>query len=289
MNKKVAQIAIIGSPNVGKSSLLNYWLDTKVSIVSSKPHTTRNAVFGSITKDDSQIVFVDTPGFARPSGVWGKHLSSSLKNALKDVEAILLVIDAAKPLKIGTEILLELALKSEKKLFITIHKSDAVKNADLLKITQWIKDKGYTDGVHLTSTNNQHGVDVLLEDMFKEAKDGNWLFDENEKTNLTKEWIGAEYVREKAFYLLHEEIPFHLAVVPRKWSFDNEKAWELYVEIIIYNKNHKKIIVGNRGSMIKEIGSAARAELMTKWGKGSLFVEVSVDPDFKENILHIYK
>ncbi|QEK38067.1 GTPase Era [Candidatus Cytomitobacter indipagum] len=288
MNKKVAQIAIIGSPNVGKSSLLNHWLDDKVSIVSSKPHTTRNAVFGSITKDNSQIVFVDTPGFARPDGLWGVHLTESLNNALKGVDAILLVIDANKPLRHGTEILLDLALKSNKKLFITIHKCDAVKNPALFETVQWIKDKGYKQEVFITSTNDKIGLDVLLSNMFKATKDGEWLFGEKEKTNLTKEWIGAEYVREKAFYLLHQEIPFHLVVVPRKWNF-RENSWDLHVDIIVQNVGHKKIAIGQGASMVKEIGSAARAELMTKWGKGSLFIEVKVDKDFRENALKLYQ
>lgn len=288
MNKKIAQIAIVGAPNVGKSSLLNYWLGTKVSIVSSKPHTTRNAIFGSITRDDSQIVFVDTPGFARQGGIWGKHLSEALENAFKDVEIVLLVIDAVKPFRHGTEILLDLCIKSGKKLFVTMHKCDAVKKQDLFKIAQWIQEKGYTGEVFITSTNDQVGLDVLLDKMFLETRDGEWFFDKDEKTNLSKEWMGAECVREKAFYLLHQEIPFHLAVVPMKWDF-NKSIWELDVDIIVQNDNHKKIVIGRKGAMVKEIGSAARAELMTKWGKGRLFIDVKVDKDFKHSVLELYR
>ncbi len=288
MNKKLAQIAIIGSPNVGKSSILNYWIGSKVSIVSSKPHTTRNAVLGSLTKNDTQIVFVDTPGFARPGGLWGQHLADSLNDAFQDVETILLVIDAKKPLKLGTEELLDLSIKSGKKLFITVHKSDSVKKEDLIKIAQWIQDKNYKDAIFLTSTNDCTGVDDLLNAITKEAKDGDWIFESDKNTNLTKEWMGAEYVREKAFYILHQEIPFGLGVVPRQWNFKN-KAWELHVDLIVKSLGHKKIVIGKNASMLKEIGSSARAELVTKWGRGSLFVTVKVDPKFKENVVKLYK
>ncbi len=286
---KFAQIAIIGAPNVGKSSLLNYWLDTKVSIVSSKPHTTRNSIFGAVTKDETQVVFVDTPGFARTGGMWGTHLSESLENAFKDVEIILLVIDAKKPLKLGTEILLDLSLKSNKKVFVTIHKSDAANKNELIKVAQWVKDRGYTDSVFLTSTNNHEGVEELLAKMFEQTKEGAWLFHKGEKTNIKREWMGAECVREKSFYILHQEIPFNLGVLPCKWSFDDpKKPWSLHVDLVVNKPGHKKIVIGSKASVLKEIGSAARAELMTQWGKGSLFINVRVDKNFKDNVVSVY-
>ena len=285
---KIAQIAIIGAPNVGKSSILNNWLDTKVSIVSSKPHTTRNNILGAVTKNDTQLVFVDTPGFARKSGFWWKHLSDALKSALREVDGVLLVVDALKPLKYGTEILLDLMLKSDKPCFITVHKCDAVKKPDLFKVAQLLNDKGYNDEIFLTSSNNGLGMDVLLNKMMSLAKKGEWFFLDGEKTNLSKEWIAAEYVREKAFYLLHQEIPFHLAVVPIKSDFSGEK-WNMYVKIIVHQLTHKKIVIGKKGTMLREIGSSARAELVAKMGPGSLFIEVEVDKDFKKKAPTIYQ
>ncbi|USO00672.1 MAG: GTPase Era [Alphaproteobacteria bacterium] len=288
MSTKLTQIAIIGAPNVGKSSLLNKWLDKKISIVSSKPHTTRNAVLGSVTKNDTQIVFIDTPGFARKAGFWWKTLSASLNNAIKDVDSVLLVIDALKPFKHGTKILLDLILQMKKNIFITIHKCDAVKTLALFEIGQWIKDNGYDKEIFLTSTNTNHGIDLLLNAIASVAKEDEWFFNKDEITNVTREWLGAEYVREKAFYLLHQEIPFHLAVMPIKWNFSKQK-WLLKVNIIVDSDSHKKMVIGKHGAMIKEIGSASRAELVSNWGPGHLFLEVVVDKNFRNNAPKLYE
>ncbi|WP_187440083.1 GTPase Era [Candidatus Nesciobacter abundans] len=288
MNQKCSLVAIVGPPNAGKSSLLNNWLNKKISIVSSKPHTTRNNVFGSVTKEDTQVVFVDTPGFAKKHGVWGKHLQKSMYESLKDVDTILLVIDSLSPFKLGTEILFDVAKKTDANLLVTVHKTDRPKKSKLYEIGRWLKEsKSYEDPIFLTSTNTKTGTEKLLDKIVSLAKEGPWLFDKDQDTNLTKEWIGAEYVREKVFQSIHQEVPFNIAVQPTEWDFNSEK-WVLRVRLLVRTLSHKKIIIGKKGFKLQQIGSAARAELMSLWGPGQLFVEVVKDNQFEETIKELY-
>ncbi len=289
--KKCMNVAIIGAPNVGKSSLLNCWLGEKNSIVSPRPHTTRNNVLGILNENDVQLVFVDTPGFAKskfllncdlPVTKSSEHFDNyaiQIQKALQNIDYVVLVVDAIRVNAEGTANLLSMLLSSyQNKFCVILNKIDRVKKGQLYKIIDDLAAEANTkvnfnQVIYCVSALMKKGTNDVIKFLQSVAQKKEWQY--TNELPVKREIYGAECVREKAFYVLKQEVPFFLKTRAMKWNFDAKK-WNLTVNIEVPRLGHKKIVIGKNAATVKTIGSAARSELMSKWGAGSLFVNVEV-------------
>lgn len=282
-------IAIIGSANAGKSSLLNSIIESKNSIVSPKPHTTRRPILGfTNTTDDVQLIFIDTPGYVKEgSNIWSSSFIKSIRSAVSDADVILIIIDALNPNALGSHDLLS-EFATNDKTIVAINKLDTKKRMNLYPIASKIQEYGYNDIVFLVSAKTSDGLQDLLKAILQKSKNENWLFEVPEQAKLTKPQYAAECVREKIFHCLNQEIPFQIWTHVVKFSDDDDK-WEADIDIYVARDSHKKIVIGKNGDMIKRIGIAARVELISKWGDGNLFLNVEIDRNRKKDHKEIHR
>lgn len=268
--KRVVRVAIIGAPNVGKSSLLNRLIEHKNSIVSPVPHTTRDSIIGVCNYGNIQIIFVDTPGYIRKgSSYWADHFIETTRNTLKNIDLILIMIDATHTHRYGTKEILTKFVTQDNCL-VAINKTDLKTKGKLYEPADDIAKMGYKNVIYLISAKTGIGLEDLKLAISEFAQEGEWEFNSNKETALPREIYAAECVREKVFYCMKQEIPFGIKTEPIEWSFD--RNWLVRVNIIVAKKSHKPILIGYN----KSIGIAARTELEALWGKGSLFTNVIV-------------
>ena len=285
--KKHVQVAIIGSPNAGKSSILNAMIQNKNSIVSPKPHTTRRPILGVSNFENTQIVFIDTPGYIRSNtGIWSASFIKSIYESLKDADVILITVDAKNPHKLGTKELLSEFGASQKTL-IAINKSDLKKRMNLYPIAQEIASYGYDDVVLLVSAKTGNGLSDLRRMIANKASNDNWLFEYPEQAQISKAQYAAECVREKIFYCLQQEIPFQIWT--KTTQFVDDDHWTARVNIYVAHESQKKIVIGSHGNMIKRIGISSRLDLISQWGNGNLFLHVEVDSHKKKTLEEIHR
>lgn len=282
--KKSVTIAIIGLPNVGKSTLLNRIIGAKNSIVSPTAHTTRGCILGVANRENTQILFIDTPGYIRSgSSLWAEHFISSIEQATKEADIVLLLIDPESFESKSKKMIQKMA--NLKNLLIGINKVDLRSRGLFYEMISEISELGYKEPVFLLSAKDGTGIEKLEKEILSRAKEEDWSFDDNEDVKLSKKEYVAQCVREKAFYCLKQEIPFGLWTVTTKCNFD-KKPWNAYIDIIVAKKSHKAIVIGKGGQQIKQIGESTRTELQALWGEGQLFLNVVVDekslnnPDF---------
>jgi GTP-binding protein Era len=286
MTKRCVKVSIIGSPNVGKSSLLNYIIKEKNSIVSPKPHTTRTSVLGVANIDNTQIIFIDTPGYIRKGvGIWADHLIQSVREAMEEVNVNLFLIDASKPNAYGSDIILN-AIATNPKTIIALNKVDTRSKGKLYPIIERICKAGYKDVVYLLSARTGAGVPDLLRTITERASETEWIYEDNKEAKLSREVYAAECVREKIFYCLEKELPFQIWTTPSHWKFKSN-GWQVSVDIVVTKHAHKKIVIGHHGEMIKRIGIAARTELESIWGPGQLFLNVREDSSWMGSVDYI--
>lgn len=295
MIKKSVNVALVGAPNSGKSSLLNQILGKKNSIVSPKPHTTRGLVLGAKNVGDTQIVFLDTPGYIRTgASVWSESFTSTLTDALDGADVIVLLVDSVKYKAGSTNALLK-RLCENNNVIICINKIDLVKRADLYEVISYLTEFGYQDKVFITSAYNGAGVQDLVNELISKASESEWLFENESDAELERHVKVAECVREKLFYCVHEELPFSLWTRATKWYFREKPiklslkdtfakaSWRANVEIVVAQESQRRIVIGAGAGLIKRVGIAARTELETIWGPGQLFLDAVVDEDWQTN------
>ena len=257
---KTAFIAIVGRPNVGKSTLLNSILGEKVAIVSKKPQTTRNRITGILTEGENQFVFLDTPGLHKPRTRLGDFMVKTTSETLGGVDGAILVVEARE--EVGDiEASLISRFKSEKmSAILVINKIDAVTPANIAKtILAYSKEFDF-DAVIPLSAKNGKGTDVLLSECKKYLYEADWCFDEDMITDQPERQIAAEIIREKLLRSLDEEIPHGTAVSIEEWK---EKGGVVSIRAEIYceKATHKGIIIGKQGATIKKIGMHAREDI----------------------------
>lgn len=281
ITKRHVRIAVVGSPNVGKSSIMNKWIGYKNSIVSPKPHTTRCPVLGVMNYSNVQFIFIDTPGYIKDNSKvsWSSSLIKSLQKSLEDCDFILLIVDATRPEARGTNELLETLCRKENML-IAINKIDLEKKNHLYPIVKKIVEYGYNNIVYLISSKSGEGLDDLQNAIVEYTNSNlihneNWIFESEEEARLAMPKYISECVREKVFHYLNQELPFNTWV--RTTKFSHGIKWRSEVVIYVARKAHKNIIIGKNGQMLKKIGIAARVELMSKLGHGHLFLKVELD------------
>ena len=267
-------VSLIGRPNSGKSTLLNNILGTKIAITSSKAQTTRNIIQGIYTKDDHQIVFVDTPGIHKPQNKLGKLLNKQAYVTIKDVDVILFLVDVSSSLGAGDHFIINLLKEVDKPVILILNKIDKLpKEQILVKIAEY-KDLYNFDEIVPLSAKTGNNVDHLIEVLDKYLTDNIKYYDDNVITSNSKEFIISELIREKILELTEEEVPHSVACVVEKIEYE-EDIVNINALIVVDRENLKKIIIGKQGNMIKEIGTRARIDIQ-KFLNKKVYLELYV-------------
>ena len=268
-------VAVVGKPNVGKSSLINAIVREKVAIVSPKPQTTRNRILGILNGKDYQIAFVDTPGEYHAKSKLAEFMGKSIEAAKQGVDVILLVLDATKINQTDYEIV-EGYKTSRVPVIVVINKIDRAKYEDVYpKLAKLNEYKFISDFVSVSAKENKN-IDELLEKVLKYLKESQPLFDEESYTDKSVRFMVSEIIREKVLLFVQEEIPHFVGIEILEFNEDERKI-KISADIICEKESHKQIIIGKGGQMIKKIGTYAREDIEKLTGKKvylELFVKV---------------
>lgn len=301
--QKSAFIAILGRPNVGKSSLMNRIIGQKIAIVSDKPQTTRTRIMGVLTLKEDQLVFVDTPGFHRPHNLLGEQMIKAVGSGMSDVELAVLVIDALPKFKSDSLEIppAEIALIDElnkRKLntILVINKIDLLeKKEEILNIINKYKDAYPFDAIIPLSAKSGDGVDILINECLKYTTESPHYFSDDDITDQPDQIMISEIIREKILRTLQKEIPHGIAVcLERFYERDNslgEPILEVEANIFCEKESHKGIIIGKGGTMLKKIGTLSREDIEKFFGiKVSLKLWVKVKEDWRnrQGIIHTF-
>ena len=303
MKEKSAFITIIGRPNVGKSSLMNKILGQKVAIVSNKPQTTRTKIMGIHTNKETQLVFIDTPGFHKPRNELDKNMNKAVGEGMADVDAAVLVVEAVTRFKTDenslppAEVELIKELKKRKlKAVLVINKIDLLeKKEELLNIIIRYNAQFPFEAVVPLSARIGDGVDRLFAELNKFAKPSPHYFAEDDVTDQPEKVMVAEMIREKLLRTLDKEVPHGIAVDLERFverdTKDGEPIVEVEATIICEKDSHKGIIIGKGGSVLKKIGSMARADIEEFFGikaNVKLWVKVKEDWRNRQGLIHTF-
>ncbi len=263
MMQKTAFIAIVGCPNVGKSSILNRLLGEKIAIVSDKPQTTRTRIMGVLTEGETQLVFTDTPGFHRPKTRLGEKMIRAVDDSMVDVDACLFVVEPKGELRPAEEELIKRFKKQKVRVVLAINKVDTVANKeDLMQRILQISQLYDFAAVVPVSAVKGDNMDALKEELKNLAEEGFHYFPEDTLTDQPERVLAAEMIREKLLRCLDKEIPHGTAVSIEKMR-EREDSDIVDIEAIIYceKESHKGIIIGKGGAMLKRVSSLARADM----------------------------
>lgn len=288
---KTAFIAIVGCPNVGKSSILNRVLGTKIAIVSSKPQTTRTKIMGVLTEGETQLVFTDTPGYHKPHNKLGEKMNQAVGDSIGGVDACLFVVEAKGDIKKGEYELLEKFKKLKVPVILAINKIDMIKDKEelLARIVQLSELFDFEAVVPVCASNGEH-IDELVDEMKRLAFESPHFFPDDTLTDQPERVLAAEIVREKILRLMDKEIPHGIAVSIEKMRERDDKDI-LDIEAIIYceRESHKGMVIGKKGAMLKKISTYARQDLEAFFGiKVNLQTWVKVKEDWRnrEGLIH---
>jgi len=258
--KKTGFIAIVGRPNVGKSTLLNSILGEKVAIVSKKPQTTRNRITGIHTVGEEQFVFLDTPGIHKPRTRLGDFMVKTTSETLGGVDGVILVVEAREAVGDIEAKVIERIKADEIPAVLVINKIDSVQPENVIKTISAYAEVFDFSAVVPISAKNGKGVDIVVEECRTFLYEGEWMFDEDIVTDQPERQIAAEIIREKLLRSLDEEIPHGTAVAIEEWK-EKKGVVSIRAEIYCEKASHKGIIIGKGASMIKKIGTYAREDI----------------------------
>ena len=281
-------IAVIGRPNVGKSTLINSLIGQKIAIMSDKPQTTRNRILCILTRPEAQIVFLDTPGSHKPKHKLGEYMVKAAEGTLKEVDAIFFVVDATEKMGPGEYYILERLQATAKPVILVVNKLDLIEKEQVLPIISHYTDKYPFVGVVPISAKEETNLDALIEEVEKYLPEGPQYYPEDMVTDQPERLIVAELVREKALQLTRDEVPHAIAVdVDEMKARDNG---DTYIRVTIYveRDSQKGILIGAKGSMLKEIGKLARADIEMLLGTRvflDLWVKVKKDWRDRDSVL----
>ena len=260
MNTKTAMITIAGRPNVGKSTLTNYLVGEKIAIVSNKPQTTRNRICGIVTRDDTQFVFVDTPGFHKAKTKLGDFMVNTVRESIADVDATILVVEPIASVGTQEQMLLDQLAGKKSTVILAINKIDTVEKDILLEVIAAYSQAFAFAAIIPISAKTGDGVDALLAECEKYAQEGPFLFPEDLTTDQPERQVMAEIIREKLLWCLDREIPHGTAVEITKFSERDSGIIDLDATIYCEKASHKGIIIGKQGAMLKKISTMARTD-----------------------------
>lgn len=286
-NFKSGFVALIGRPNVGKSTLMNQIIGQKIAITSNKPQTTRNKIQTVYTCDEGQIVFLDTPGIHKAKNKLGEYMVNVAQKTLKEVDVILWLVEPDTFIGAGEQHIAEQLQGINIPVILVINKTDTVKKEQILEfIDAYRKLYDFKEIIPASALRDQN-VDTVIEQIFKYLPQGPQYYDEDTVTDQPMRQIVAELIREKALHALNEEIPHGIAVtVERMKTRTNGKITDIEATIVCERDSHKGIIIGKQGSMLKKIGTNARYEIEQQLEmKVNLQLWVKVRKDWRDSEL----
>ncbi len=288
-NQKCALVGLIGAPNVGKSTLINALVGQKISIVTPKVQTTRTVINGISIMDDCQLIFVDTPGIFTPRS--SKNLEKAIVRGawrgVEDVDVYAMIVDVTKGFCDNSEIVIENLKKKNKKIILLVNKMDMLKKKSGLNLEEIVKkfdEHGVFDKIILISALKGTGIDLFKQYLCEIAPPGPWHYPEDEISSVPQKFLISEIVREKLFMRLNQELPYSITVETEHYErFDNGDI-KVHQIIFVSKENHKMIVLGKNGEMIKKIGHAARKELESVLGvKVHLFLFLKVKENWQDD------
>ena len=276
-------VAIVGRPNVGKSTFMNYVLGQKIAIMSDKAQTTRNKIQGVYTKEDAQIVFLDTPGIHKPKHELGEFMVKSAYSALKEVDAVLFMVNVSEKRGPGDDFIIEKLKGIKTPIFLVLNKIDLVTPEVLLERVESYKDALDFAGVFPISVLQGNNVNELMEGLINALPEGPQYYPADQITDHPEYFVVSELIREKILQLTQEEIPHSVAVTVDKMQKDEFDKVHVYANIIVERKSQKGIIIGKGGRLLKEIGTRARRDIQQLLGnKVYLELWVKVEKDWRK-------
>ena len=292
-NDKSAFIAIIGRPNVGKSSILDKLLGQKVAIVSSKPQTTRTRIMGVLTEGKDQLVFLDTPGMHKPKNSLGDYMVRSINESVAGVDACLLVTEAGQEIRENERMLIEKVKKLDLPCVLAINKTDTINDKEVIleQIIKYSKEMDF-DAIVPVSAETGSKLDELKEELKKFTSEGGHFFPDDTLTDQPEKVLAAEMIREKILRLTEKEIPHGTAVVIERMKMrDDKNLMDIDATIYCERDTHKGILIGKKGAMLKKISTYARQDMENFFGcKVNLKTWIKVKEDWrnKENLMRSF-
>jgi GTP-binding protein Era len=283
---KSGLVALVGRPNVGKSTLLNALLGQKLAIVSDKPQTTRSAVRGVLHRPEGQIVLVDTPGLHKPRTLLGQRLNDLVRGTLAEVDLVLQLVDAAAGVGAGDRFLAAELAKVDTPKLCVVNKLDAASRAKLVAALQAAADLGDFAEIVPVSARDGTQLDLLVELILRHLPEGRPLYPEGHTSDEPEQHLVAELIREKALVRVRDELPHSVAVLVEEMGPDPEREDLLVVRAVLFveRASQKPIILGRGGSVLRDIGTEARAELEALFGtKVYLDLRVKVAKDWQRD------
>lgn len=268
---KSGYITVVGKPNAGKSTLVNKLVGFKVAITTPKPQTTRYNIKGIITNQNSQMIFIDTPGVHIPKHKMGEYMMKGVENAIASVDVIIYLVDASKPtIDTANENIMKNIASSKAKVILAINKIDKIEKGKILKIISIYDEymrklNGEFKEIIPISVFKNDGIELLVKKIEENLPVGEKIYDDDEITDMTERELVEEIIREKALNNLEEEVPHGIKVEVEKFkkrkTRDKKAIYDIDVNIICEKNSHKGIIIGKEGTMLKKIGSLARKDI----------------------------
>jgi len=259
--KSCGFIAVLGAPNVGKSTLVNQMVGSKVSIVSPKVQTTRARVMGIAIRGDAQLVFIDTPGIFEPRRRLDRAMVAAAWGGASDGDVRLFLVDAEKGVDSNSRKIIERLKNQNIRCHLVLNKIDKVKKPELLELASRLKESGIFDEIFMISALSGDGVDDLGNFLAKHAPEGPWHFPEDQMSDMTERLLAAEITREKLYLQLRQELPYAATVETETWTEKPDGSVKIEQVIFVERDSQKAIILGKGGAQIKKIGELSRTEL----------------------------
>ncbi len=286
MTTKCGYVALIGEPNAGKSTLLNALVGSKLAIVTHKVQTTRARIRGLAVENESQLIFVDTPGLFKPRRGLDRAMISAAWAGAADADVVCLLVEAHRGLTPGLKAIIEQLHEMDLKapVELVINKIDKVKAEALLALTRELNDAYPFHESYMISASSGKGLRKLREDLADAMPSGPWLYPEDQIADMPLRMIAAEITREKLMLRLHEELPYQLTVENEKWQERKDGSVRIDQLIYVSRAGHKGIVLGKGGETIKSVSQAAREEIAEFLGQNvHLFLQVKVDQNWLSN------
>ena len=278
---RAGYVALVGRPNAGKSTLLNRLVGEKIAAVSNKPQTTRHKIKGVVTRDDAQIVFIDTPGVHKPGYLLNRRMMSAVHDAILSVDLLVLMRDASVSTGNGDRFVLDLVKQADKPAILVLNKIDKIREkAELLPLIESYAQEFEFSEIVPVSALKGDALDNLLDQIARHLPEGEPIFGEDELTDQSLRMMVAEMVREKILMTTGEEIPYVTAVVTEVFDETDPDLVRIFCAIYVERASQKKIIIGKQGSRLKDVGTRARMDMERLLGKKvflKLFVKVVED------------
>jgi GTP-binding protein Era len=290
MGFKSGFVALIGRPNVGKSTLLNHIIGQKIAIMSNKPQTTRNKIQGVYTTDEAQVIFIDTPGIHKPKHKLGEYMTKIAINTLNEVDLVLFMVDAESGKGRGDEFIIEQLKKCHSPVFLIVNKIDKVHPDDLLPLIDEYRQAFPFQEVIPISAKNGQNTQTMMAEIINVLEEGPKYYPDDQVTNHPERFIISEIIREKILHLTEEEVPHSIAVmIENIETRKNGSMIDVLAAIIVERDSQKGIIIGKNGRMLKEIGTRARRDIEALLGSKvylELWVKVQKNWRDKTQLLH---